>query len=80
MAFAIPTAFASVQPLTVWIMPNGASPKEKLEQTLSQFTQQTGIPTQIQVLDWGDAWNKISTALESGEKAPDILQLGTTWL
>ncbi len=80
MAFSVPAVFASVQPLTVWIMPNGASPKEKLEQALSQFTQQTGIPTQIQILDWGDAWNKISTTLESGENAPDVLQLGTTWV
>lgn len=61
-------------------MPNGASPKDKLEQTLAEFTKQTGIPTTIQVLDWGDAWNKISTALESGVKAPDVLQLGTTWV
>ena len=61
-------------------MPNGASPKDKLEQTLAEFTKQTGIPTTVQVLDWGDAWNKISTALESGVKAPDVLQLGTTWV
>ena len=80
VAFAVSAVFASKQPLTIWIMPNGASPKEKLEQTLAQFTQQTGIPTQIQILDWGDAWNKISTALESGENAPDVLQLGTTWV
>ena len=61
-------------------MPNGATPKEKLEQALAQFTQQTGVPAQVQVLDWGEAWNKISTVLESGENAPDVLQLGTTWV
>ncbi len=80
VALAVSAVFASKQPLTIWIMPNGASPKEKLEQALAQFTQQTGIPAQVQVLDWGEAWNKISTALESGENAPDVLQLGTTWV
>lgn len=73
------TSFA-VEPLTVWIMPNGASPKEKLEQNLAEFTKSTGIPTQIQVLDWGVAWNRISTALAAGENLPDVLQLGTTWV
>ena len=67
-------------PLTIWIMPNGASPQEKLEQRLKIFTQKTGIPTSIQVLDWGEAWNRIAGALSTGEKAPDILQLGTTWV
>ena len=44
VAFAVSASFASKQPLTVWIMPNGASPKDKLEQTLAEFTKQTGIP------------------------------------
>ncbi|MCF0224584.1 MAG: extracellular solute-binding protein [Fibrobacter sp.] len=71
---------AAPKPLTVWIMPNGASPKEKIEQRLELFTQKTGIPTVVQVLDWGEAWNRISTALASQQGAPDILQLGTTWV
>ncbi|MCQ2062276.1 MAG: extracellular solute-binding protein [Fibrobacter sp.] len=76
---AISTIYAA-EPLTVWIMPNGASPQEKLEQRLNEYTQKTGIPTQVQVLDWGEAWNRISTTLASGKDAPDVLQLGTTWI
>ncbi len=77
--FVVSTALAA-DPLTVWIMPNGASPQEKLEQRLELFTQKTGIKTQVQVLDWGVAWNRISTALATGQDAPDVLQLGTTWI
>ena len=66
--------------LTVWIMPNGASPQEKLEQRLNLYTKKTGIKTKVVVLDWGEAWNRISTTLASGKDAPDVLQLGTTWI
>ncbi|WP_233246293.1 MULTISPECIES: extracellular solute-binding protein [unclassified Fibrobacter] len=72
--------FAAPKPLTVWIMPNGASPQEKLEQRLDLFTKKTGIPTNVQVLDWGEAWSRISLALEGRQEAPDVLQLGTTWI
>ena len=41
------------EPLTVWIMPNGASPQEKLEQRLNLYTKKTGIKTKVVVLDWG---------------------------
>lgn len=74
------SSFAAPKPLTMWIMPNGASPQEKLEQRLEIFTKQTGIPTKVQVLDWGEAWNRINLALEGKQEAPDVLQLGTTWI
>lgn len=77
---AKPAVKTPTAPLTVWIMPNGASPQEKLEQRLKLYTQKTGIPTKVQVLDWGEAWNRISTALSTKKDAPDVLQLGTTWV
>ena len=70
----------SADTLTVWIMPNGASPQESLEQRLESFTAKTHIPAKVQVLDWGEAWNRISNMLETGEDAPDVFQLGTTWV
>jgi len=73
-------AFAAKKPLTVWIMPNGASPQETLEQRLEKFTKNTGIPTKVQVLDWGEAWSRISRTLSGDQEAPDVLQLGTTWI
>lgn len=79
-SFLATSVLAAPKPLTVWIMPNGASPQEKLEQRLEIFTKQTGIPTKVQVLDWGEAWNRINVALEGKQEAPDVLQLGTTWI
>ena len=89
-SIAVSTIFAAKAPqakraakpdsLTVWIMPNGASPQEKLEQRLHLYTKKTGIKTNVVVLDWGEAWNRITTALSSGIDAPDVLQLGTTWI
>ena len=80
IALVSAAALAAPKPLTVWIMPNGASPQETLESRLSLFTKKTGIPTQVQVLDWGEAWNRISQALSGQQPAPDVLQLGTTWI
>lgn len=80
LSIAVTSAALAVKPLNVWIMPNGASPKEKLEQTLELYTQKTGIPTQVTVLDWGEAWNRLSLALKSPENAPDVFQIGTTWV
>ena len=71
---------AAPEPLTVWIMPNGASPQETLEKRLELFTKKTKIPTKVQVLDWGEAWGRISAALSGAQPAPDVLQLGTTWV
>ncbi len=74
------TSVMAAKPLSIWIMPNGASPKEKLEDGLKTFTQETGIPVKVTVLDWGEAWGRISGALESGKDLPSVVQLGTTWL
>ncbi|WP_295038749.1 extracellular solute-binding protein [uncultured Fibrobacter sp.] len=79
--FATATAMAAPKPLTIWIMPNGASPQETLEKRLELFTKKTGIPTKVQVLDWGEAWNRITQALANQrDGAPDVVQLGTTWI
>lgn len=68
------------KPLTIWIMPNGASPQEFLEKRLEIYTKKTGIRTNVVVLDWGEAWTRISQALSGQQPAPDVLQLGTTWI
>ena len=78
--FASTTILAAPKPLTVWIMPNGASPQEILEKRLEIYSKKTGIPTKVEVLDWGEAWNRICQALNGTQPAPDVLQLGTTWI
>jgi len=80
VALTAANILAAPKPLTVWIMPNGASPQETLEKRLDLFTKKTGIPTKVQVLDWGESWNRITQALSGQQEAPDVLQLGTTWI
>ena len=82
LALASTAAIAAPKqkPLTVWIMPNGASPQEILEKRLEIYTKKTGIKTNVVVLDWGEAWTRITAALSGAQQAPDVLQLGTTWI
>jgi len=80
LSIALLTNVFATKHLEVWIMPNGASPQEKLEKELAFFTKETGIQTQVVVLDWGEAWNRISTALSTGKDLPAVVQLGSTWL
>ncbi len=66
--------------LNVWIMPNGANSKGTLEKLLEPYEKATGHNVNVTVLDWGVAWNKITTNLANQKNAPNIVQLGTTWI
>jgi multiple sugar transport system substrate-binding protein len=70
---------ATSKPLEVWIEPNGANPQGLLEERLADFKKETGIEAKVVVLDWGEAWSRITQALEAGT-GPDVLQLGSTWV
>lgn len=65
--------------LTMWIMPNSVKSKEDLLEVLKPFTDKTGIEVDVTVLDWGIAWDKLSTSAISGV-GPDIVQVGSTWV
>ena len=66
--------------LKMWIMPNGPQPLEIMQQEADAFhALHPNITVEIEVIDWGAAWSKITTAATSGE-GPDISQLGTTWV
>ena len=67
--------------LNVWIMPNAPSRNgEQFLELIRPFTlanpRVNVVPT---VLPWGVAWDKIQGAV-SGGPAPDLMQLGTTWV
>lgn len=65
--------------LRLWAMPNTAGPKDVLDQILERFRQQNpNIEVEVEIIDWGAAWGKITTAVSSGAGA-DVFQLGTTW-
>ncbi len=66
--------------LKIWIMPNGPDPLGAIQTEIDEFEKlHPNIRIEAEVLDWGSAWSKITTAATSGE-GPDISQLGTTWV
>jgi len=71
---------AAAQTITFWIMPDApeALLVEWLQRHTRAFRQETGIQVNYEIVGWGDAWNRISTALITGEGV-DVFQVGTTW-
>jgi multiple sugar transport system substrate-binding protein len=49
-----------------------------LRESLDRFTDETGIEVELEVIPWSDLYNRILTAVSSGE-GPDILNIGNTW-
>ncbi len=74
---------AMLRPKTVlhmWVMPNSPRPVKDLEEMLAPFEKANPtIHVEVTSLDWGSAWTKINAAAISKD-APDIIQLGTTWV
>lgn len=66
--------------ITFWVMPN--APDEThvpwLEKKVAEFEKSTGYKVNFEIVGWGEAWQKISTALATGI-GPDAFQVGTTW-
>jgi len=70
----------TVKTLQVWIMPNTNNPEKDFLELIKPFLDNNpDINVKIKVLAWDTAWDKISLSVTSGE-APDITQLGTTWV
>lgn len=66
--------------LNMWIMPNSPKPVKDLEDVLEDFKKNhPDIDIIVTCIDWGAAWSKLTTAATSGV-APDICQIGTTWV
>ncbi|MBO3089810.1 ABC transporter substrate-binding protein [Cellulomonas dongxiuzhuiae] len=67
--------------LTYWASNQGTSldnDKEVLTPVLEQFTQDTGIGVDLEVIGWSDLQTRIQTAVTSGQ-APDVVNIGNTW-
>lgn len=74
------TTSGPVKVIKLWVMPNSPRPVADVQALLAPFlAANPGIRVDVTSLDWGAAWTKINTAAMSGE-APDIVQLGTTWV
>jgi multiple sugar transport system substrate-binding protein len=67
--------------LTYWASnqaPSLDKDKEVLTPVLAQFSQQTGIKVNLEVIGWNDLQTRIQTAITSNS-GPDVLNIGNTW-
>jgi len=66
--------------VTFWLMSNAPDDVAKpwLDAQAAQFEKNTGTKLKYEIVGWGDALTRISTAIATGE-GPDVVQLGTTW-
>ncbi len=72
---------ASGTTITYWASNQGPSLKDDqtvLAPELAKFTKQTGIKVDLEVIDWNSLYNRILTAISSGQ-GPDVLNIGNTW-
>jgi multiple sugar transport system substrate-binding protein len=75
---AIPTGLSGN--INFWVMPNSALADKDLLTVCKPFLDANPeVKITPTVVDWGTAWVKITAAATTGE-APDITQLGTTWV
>ncbi|HOQ36580.1 MAG TPA: extracellular solute-binding protein [Acetivibrio sp.] len=67
--------------LDVWIMPNSENLSKDFMKIASPFLQDNpDIGLNVTMVDWGSAWTKLTAAYLTGEGAPDVTQMGTTWV
>ncbi|WP_375405429.1 ABC transporter substrate-binding protein [uncultured Amnibacterium sp.] len=67
--------------LNYWASNQGASlsdDKRILTPVLAEFTKQTGIKVNLEVVGWNDLLNRITTSVASGS-GPDVSNIGNTW-
>lgn len=74
------TAGAALKEITFWLMPNADDSIHLpwLEQKAAAFKAKTGVQVNIEIIGWDVAWQRISTAIATGEGV-DVFQVGTTW-
>jgi len=49
-----------------------------LEQELAEFTDQTDVEVDLEVIDWVDLYQRVMTAIGSG-RTPDVVNIGNSW-
>lgn len=72
---------ASSDTITYWASDQGNNLDDtaaKLKPSLDRFTEKTGVKVKLEVIGWNDLYNRILTAVTSGD-GPDVLNIGNTW-
>lgn len=73
----------SVDTLSIWVMENGLGSQKALQKIVKKFQKRTGTVVKITVLDWANAFERISKTLSESNndvESPDVIQLGSTWV
>ena len=71
----------SGQTITYWASDQGSSIADDVQvltPELNQFTKETGVKVNLQVIGWNDLLNRILAAATSGQ-GPDVVNIGNTW-
>lgn len=80
-AAAEKTVSAVPDTLSIWVMDNGLGSKIAMNRLVKKFYRETKIPVKVTSLTWSEAFMKITrTFADSNELAPDVIQLGSTWV
>lgn len=72
---------SSDKSLTYWATNQGtslANDRQVLTPVLNEFTKETGIKVNLEVIGWNTVQTRIQTAATSGQ-APDVTNIGNTW-
>lgn len=75
------TSAEDANTITYWASNQGKSPEQDmaiLKPRLAQFTRETGIKVNVEVIGWSELLNRILGAATSGV-GPDVVNLGNTW-
>ncbi|WP_079478104.1 sugar ABC transporter substrate-binding protein [Halobacillus salinus] len=67
---------SSEDTVTVWAM---GEEGKMLQDFSKDFEEESGLTVDVQAIPWGQAHDKLLTAVASGD-GPDVVQLGTTWV
>ncbi|PPA69961.1 ABC transporter substrate-binding protein [Jeotgalibacillus proteolyticus] len=62
--------------ISVWAM---GEEGKLLNEMTAGYEEETGVKVNVQAIPWDQAYDKLLTAVASGN-GPDVLQLGTTWV
>ena len=83
-SFAVPElSRADVDTLHLWMMDNGLGSQKAVKKLVKKYHRDTGVPVEVRVLNWGEAYDAITKAFahpDSVPDFPDIIQLGSTWV
>lgn len=68
---------AQEEGITFWIT-GGENDSSAVQAAAAAFTEETGIPVTVEAVDWGDAYSRYLTAINSGTGA-DLFAGGMSW-